>query len=128
MTQRNLVALGLSLVLLVVTACEFGPSGPGTLVARVSGGSLGGAVVEVVGVGIRGFGGRGSTQTYAAPVPGRRDAFRVILIDPEAEGDIIFEVLVDNVRMEGPVMTVLSAAGNDNATQMVASIEVRVER
>ena len=128
MTQRRLLALGLSLVLLVGTACEFGPSGPGTLVGRVSGASLGGVVVEVVGVGIRGFEGRGSTQTYAAPVPGRADAFRVILIDPEAGGDILFEILVDNVHMEGPVMTVVSAAGNDNATQMVASIDVRVER
>jgi hypothetical protein len=127
MMVRRVLSIGASLSLLVIAACDSGPSGPGSLIGRVTGESLGGVVLEVTGAGIRGFEGRGNTQAYAAPMAGRENMHRVLLIDPQG-GEILFEILVDDVGMDDPVMVVVSAAGTDNLTQMAASIDVRVER
>ena len=116
-----------SLSLLAVAACDSGPSGPGSLVGRVTGDMLGGVVLEVVGSGIRSFEGRGDTQVYSAQVGDKVNTHRVLLVTPVG-GEIQFEILVDDVGMEGPAMTVVSAAGTDNLTQIAASIDVRVER
>ncbi len=121
-------ALGLALACAVVLgACDSGPSGPGTLEARVQGEAVGAVVLEVEGRGIRGFVGRGSAQVYSAAVPGRTDVHRVILVDPLG-GEIAFAVEVDDRRMEGPVVTVVEAAGADDERISAGSVTVRVER
>ncbi len=116
-----------ALLLLAIQACESGPSGPGTLMGRVTGAGLGAAVIEVVGDGIGSFDGRGNTRAYAAPVGGPENTYRVILIEPDGE-DILFQISVADVGMEGPVMTVVSAAGTDNVEMIVATIVARIER
>lgn len=113
--------------LLAVAACDSGPSGPGTLTGVATGASLGGVVLEVEGTGIRGFAGRGSTRVYSAPVQGRAGVHRVILIGPEP-GDLPFEVQVDDLGMEGPVITVVQAARGDNFAIPASRVSVRVER
>lgn len=113
--------------LLAAAACDSGPGGPGTIVASVEGASLGGAVVEVRGLGIVGFEGLSGTQLYASPLPNVADAHRVLLIHPDG-GELRFEIQVEDIGMEDPVLTVLSAAGVDNLTQLTAGIVTRVER
>ena len=113
--------------LLGAAACDSGPSGPGTLEARVQADALGAAVLEVEGGGIQGFVGRGSTQVYSGAVPGRAGVHRVIVVDPVG-GDIVFEVEVDDVRMDGPIVTVVKAANTGNVPMSVSGVTVRIER
>ena len=127
MRLRGVLPFAAALCLVGIGACDSGPSGPGSLMGRVTGESLGGVVLEVVGAGIVGFEGRGDTQAYGAPMARPENTHRVILIDPQG-GELLFEIQVDDVAMDGPVMTVLSATGVDNALQLLASVEVRVER
>jgi hypothetical protein len=110
-----------------VAACDFGPSGPGTLVARVSADAVGAVVLEVEGRGIQGFSGRGSTQVYSAPLPERPNVHRVILMDSEG-GELGFEVRVDDRGMDGPFISVVQAAGADNSMLPSGSVTVRMER
>lgn len=111
----------------VLAGCDGGPSGPGTILARASGPDVGGAVLEMSGSGIRGFTGRGSTRVYWAGVPGRAGVFRVVLVDPEG-GDMGFDLVVDDRGMDGPTVTVISAAGTDNRLIPKSSVVVRFER
>jgi len=123
--MRRLGALILAGVLL--TACDSGPSGPGQLLIRASGVDLGAAVLEIQGSGIREFSARGSTRIYSAPVSAKTGAFRVVIVDPVGT-DIGFDVSVDDVGMEGPIVTVVSAADTANQTMSTAGVTVRVER
>jgi hypothetical protein len=84
-------------------------------------------VLEVEGAGIQGFAGRGDTRVYSAAVPGRSGVHRVILIDPVG-GEITLEMQVDDVGMEGPIVTVVQAARADNASEAVRNLAVTVER
>ena len=127
MMLRNALATVALFGSLMLAACDSGPSGPGTLIASVTGSSLGGVVLEITGVGIRGFEGLDNTQVYAAPLAGSPNAHRVLLIDAEG-GDLRFEIQVEDIGMNDPVMHVVSAAGVDNLTQLAAGIDVRVER
>ena len=52
---------------------------------------------------------------------------RVILVGPEP-GDLPFDMQVDDVGMEGPVVTVLQAARGDNFAIPASRVSVRVER
>ncbi len=108
-------------------ACDSGPSGPGTLVASVYGDALGGVVLEVTGAGIRGFEGLGDTRVYAAPVAGKPGTHRVLLIHPEG-GELRFEIQVEDLDLDDPVVRVVSAAGADNGPRLNAGIEVLIER
>lgn len=110
-----------------LAACDFGPSGPGTLVGRVSAGALGAVVLEVEGRGIQGFTGRGSTQVYSAALPERPNVHRVILMDSEG-GELGFEVSVDDRGMDGPFISVVQAAGADNSMLPSGTVTVRMER
>lgn len=127
MSGRRSPALALLLAVALLAGCDLGPSGPGALSGRASAEGLGGVVLEVQGSGIRGFAGRGSTQVYAAPVADRAGVHRVILIDPEG-GELGFDVEVDDRGMEGPMVTVVQAAGTDNATMPASEVAVRIER
>jgi hypothetical protein len=112
---------------LSVTACDSGPKGPGSLVARATGDSLGGVVLRVEGTGITGFTGRGTTQVYWSSVADKVDTHRVILIDAQG-GDLGFDIVVEDRAMEGPVITVLQAALTDNTGVSAAVATVTVER
>ena len=114
-------------ITLAVAACDSGPSGPGSILARATGPDVGGALLEIRGTGIRGFAGRGSTRVYSAAVPDRPGVFRVVLVDPEG-GDMGFDIQVDDRGMEGPAATVISVAGTDNGLLPVADLMVRFER
>ncbi len=125
MSMRQVV--GAALMLLVTTGCDSGPSGPGTLFARAAGEDLGAVLLEVEGVGIRGFVGRGGTQVYHSAHPDRNDVYRVILVD-EQGGELGVEIEVDDRGMEGPLITVLQAARTDNQAVSGALAMVTVER
>ena len=125
--MSRLVAVIAVVALLLTAACDSGPSGPGTLVGVATGTSLGGVVLEVEGAGIRGFTGRGATRVYSGRVPGRDGVHRVIVVSPDP-GDLPFEMEVDDVGMEGPVVTVVSAARGDNFVILPSSVTVRIER
>lgn len=127
MRLRNVLATVALFSALMLAGCDSGPRGAGTLIASVTGNSLGGVVLEITGVGIRGFEGLDNTQVYAAPLAGSPNAHRVLLIVPGG-GDLRFEIQVEDVGMDDPVMTVVSAAGVDNSAQLAAGIEIRVER
>jgi hypothetical protein len=88
---------------------------------------LGAVVLDVVWAGVRGFEARGGTQVYSAPVPGEQNHHRVILVGPTG-GDLSFGVLVDDVYLEGPVVTVVEAVATDNLPRSVGNIRVLLER
>ena len=127
MMLRDSVTAAALLGVLMLAACDSGPTGPGTLIASVTGKDLGGVVLEITGVGIQGFDGLDNTQVYSAPLAGSPDAYRVLLIDAEG-GELRFEIQVEDLGLDDPVMTVVSAVGVDNFTQLGAGIEARVER
>lgn len=110
---------------LVVGAC--GPSGPGALTGRLSADGLGGAILEVDGRGIQGFSGRGDSRVYSAPMPGREGVYRVVIIHPSG-GEIGFDIAVDDVGMESPVVRVVSATRTDNSLMSPVGIVFTMER
>ena len=114
-------------LLVVAIGCDSGPSGPGALIGRVSGPSLGAVLMEVEGAGINGFSGLGDTQIYTNEHPDRPGAHRVLLVHPQG-GDMSFEIAVDDVGMEGPSVIVIQVAGADNLTISSSSATVTIER
>lgn len=133
--RRNVPGLALILALLL-GACDSGVQGPGVLMARAvvetatataSGADLGAVVLEIRGSGIQGFAGRGGTRLYSAPLSDRPGTHRVILVDAEG-GEIGFDIMVDDVGMDDPTITVVEAADTDNATMSRSGVTVRIER
>ncbi len=129
MSARRVARVGaLSVLLVGLAACDSGPSGPGTVAGTVTGSAeLGAVVLDVTWVGVQGFEGRGSSQVYSAPVAGSTDRYRVVVIDPVG-GDLHFGIDVDDVYLEGPVVTVVSAADTANEPMSVAGLKVSLER
>jgi hypothetical protein len=122
-TRRLLLALSVA----AVAGCETGPRGPGTVNGTVVGtADLAAAVLDVVWPGIQGFEGHGGTQVYSAPVAGDADRYRVILVAP-AGGNLTFGIQVDGVYLQGPVVTVIEAAGSDDLPRSVADMRVVLE-
>ena len=113
------------LTLAVLAACD--PSGPGSIVGNVTGTALAGVVLEVEGVGIQGFGARGDTRAYSAAVPSRTNVHRLVLVSPTA-GELEFEILVDDLAMESPVITVIEATDGGNALVPPSTATVSIER
>jgi len=111
---RRLRIAGLG-VLLAASACETGPSGPGDLNATVESPlrTAGAAVVEVRGVGIRGFSATGLVQVYWArgTDPG---SYRVVLVNPGSAAPLTFSIQVDDVSAPPPTGSALEAAALDN--------------
>lgn len=123
---RRLVLAAFTVVALA--ACETGPHGPHTVNGTVVGtADLAAAVLDVTWPGILGFEGQGSTQVYSAPVTGEADRYRVILVAP-AGGNLRFGIQVDGVYLQGPVVTVVEAAGSDDLPRSVADMQVLLER
>ncbi|MGD8286984.1 MAG: hypothetical protein PVJ80_06040 [Gemmatimonadota bacterium] len=125
--KSRLVVLAMAVVALL-SACDTGPDGPGTVYGTVTGASdVGAAVLDVVWRGVRGFEGRGGTQVYSAAVPDEPDRYRVILVDATG-GDLSFGITVDDVYLEGPVVTVVEAADTSNEPRAVSDLDVLLER
>jgi len=111
-----------------LAACDTSPSGPATVAGTVTGPSdLGAVVLDVVWPGVQGFEGQGSTQVYWAQVPDEPNRHRVILVGP-AGGDLRFGVLVDDLYLEGPVVTVVEAASTNNLPRPVSDLSVQLVR
>jgi len=123
-TTRWYVAVALALT---VAACDSGPKGPGSLTGTVTGAPFGGVVLSVDGAGIEAFDGLGNTRAYGAPLLSAPDRHRVVLVDP-AGGTLRFEIRVQDLGMEDPVITVLVATDTDNAMISTGAAVVTIER
>lgn len=123
-------AAAVLLSVLFLASCElFGPSGSGTLSARVEATdvAVGGAVVEVRGAGVQGVRALGSTRLFQRPLD-EEGAFRLVLVNP-AGGPPEFGIEVDDVDGELPSAAVLSAADTDDRVlEPGADVVVRVRR
>lgn len=109
-----------------VSACDSGPSGPGTLVANVDAGdALGAVTLEVVGPGVTGFEGVGTTQAYGSVISARDGRHRVVLVDPVG-GTLRFGIRVQDMGAAPPSITVVSAAGTDNLERITTDVEARI--
>jgi hypothetical protein len=113
---------------LSVAACDLGPDGPSTATGRITGHpALGAAVLDVTWPGVVGFEGRGSTQVYAAAVPGSPDRWRVVLISPTIS-DLPFAAKVESSLLAAPTITVVEAANIGNHAVDVGALEIEIER
>lgn len=112
---------------LVLVACESGPSGPGALEAIVTGDMLGGVLLQVDGPGIQGFTALGDARVFGAPDAVRPGRHRVIVIAPSS-GGLRFTIDVDDLEMEGPVVTVLQATLSDDQLVTPSAASVRIVR
>jgi len=101
-------------VAILASACDPGPSGPGDLegTLRVVGAPLGGAVLEVVGKGITGFSGAGSTQAFYAATQ-EEFTYRVVLLT-SSPGDLQFTVSVEDKGGKKPSASVVSLVSGGN--------------
>jgi hypothetical protein len=110
--RRALVAIALT-SLLLVSACDFGPKGPGQLTGRLRSGPIpvGAIVLEFTGSGITGFSGSGETRLFFAESdPG---VFQVVMVTP-TPGDMSFRISVQDVEAPFPTVTAVQAVGGDN--------------
>ncbi len=112
---------------LVLVGCESGPSGPGALEAIVTGDMLGGVLLQVDGPGIQGFTALGDARVFGAPDAVRPGRHRVIVIAPSS-GELRFTIDVDDLEMEGPVITVLQATLSDDQLVTPSAVSVRIVR
>ncbi|MGE0157870.1 MAG: hypothetical protein AB7T31_00585 [Gemmatimonadales bacterium] len=113
---------------LSAAACDLGPDAPSTATGRIEGHpALGAAVLDVVWRGAVSFEGRGSTQVYAAAVPGSPDHWRVVLVSPEIS-DLAFAAKVESSLLDAPIITVVEAANIGNLAVDVAPLRVSIER
>jgi len=107
-------------------ACDSSPRGPGTLVVTVDAGdALGAVTLEVVGPGVTGFEGLGTTETFGSLVSSREGRHRVVVVDPVG-GTLRFGIRVQDVRADAPTVTVVAAAGTDNLERITADVDVRL--
>ena len=112
---------------LFLAGCDSGPSGPGAFEGIVTGEGLGGVLLQVDGPGIRGFTALGDSRVYGAPDADRPARHRVIVIAPSS-GDLRFAIDVDDLDMEGPIITVLQATRADNRLVTPSAASVRIVR
>lgn len=121
--------LGLIGALVLATACDSGPKGPGELSATVSGRELGAAVLEVSGPGITSFQGQGGSRVFSAALSPNAlvPTYRVIVVDPEG-GDLHFGIRVEDVAAQLPTVAVLQAVGPTNVSVPGSGLQVRVAR
>lgn len=123
----------LALILVPVVllgACDlFGPSGSGTLSARVEAtdAAVGAAVVEIRGEGVRGVRARGSTRLFERPLE-EAGSYRLVLVNPGG-APVEFGIDVDDVGGELPSASVVAAADTeDRVLDAGSDLVVRVRR
>lgn len=115
------------LATLTVAACDAGPSGPGAFETTVTGEALGGVLLQVDGPGILGFEARGDARVYAAVDSIRPGRHRVLVITP-GSGELRFGIVVEDVAIESPAITVLQATRADNRLTTPSAAVVRIVR
>ena len=127
MKARRLVAL--ALVVLSLGACDlFGPSGPGTLDATLTGPTpLGAALLEVSGLGIQGFVGQGDTRVYGAEVNATTGTHRVVAISASG-GVLSFGIKVADLGMDLPLATVMKVANPANIVVLSTQVVVEISK
>lgn len=105
----------LFLAALPLLGCSDDSGGPGELTGTVQtpGPALGGAVLEVVGKGITGFSGAGSTRVFYAAAA-TEGTFRVVLLSSSASGPLQFRVSVEDVGAKKPSVSVVNLTSPDN--------------
>jgi hypothetical protein len=118
-------------VIVAVTAwgCDSGPSGPGQLIASLDPTiqPLGGAVLEVVGKGIEGFGESGSTRVFSAPMS-QANAYRVVLVS-DMPGTLEFRVSVQDLAANSPTAAVVNVVNGENmALPATSDYKIRFSR
>jgi hypothetical protein len=124
--KRSGVFLALAALL---SACDFGgPGGPAEVLGTVTGHPrLGAAVIDLSWDGVTSLEGRGSTQVYAAPVPGSTTRHRAVLVDATG-GELRFTISLSDDRLDAPALTVVAAVGTDNLQLPVGDLRVVLER
>lgn len=123
--SRRLLAV-LLVALATASACD--DRGPGTILVTVEApDALGAVALEVVGAGVRGFEGVGTTQAYGGVVSARQGRHRVVLVDP-AGGTLRVGIRVDEVRAEWPTVRAVSAAGTDDVERITSDLQISVAR
>lgn len=127
--------LWILLLLPLVAACDlFGPSGPGSLTARVvgqgpdgQGVAVGAAVLQVSGSGVRGIASAGASRIFSRQQtePG---TWRVVVVNPDG-GELLFEIEVDDVAAPAPSTLIFTAADtSDEPISPEANLRVTVAR
>ncbi len=123
--SRRFLAVLLA-ALVIGSACD--DRGPGTLLVTVEApDALGAVALEVVGPGVRGFEGVGTTQAYGGVVSARQGRHRVVLVDPTG-GTLRVGIRVDDVRAEWPTVRAVSAAGTDDVERITSDLQVSLVR
>jgi hypothetical protein len=111
---RVMVGFAVTGISLVLSACDWGPRGPGQLRGIVLSGvsPVGAIVLEVSGPGVQGFSEAGQTRVFFAEP--ETDVYRVVLVavDPER---IRFRVDMDDVRSPMLTTVVVEALDDSNA-------------
>lgn len=112
---RRVSVLLIALVAVVGIGCSDDIGGPGELTGTVHtpGPVLGGAVMEVVGKGITGFSGSGSTRVFSAPA-GTEGTFRVVLLSSSGAGSLQFRVAVEDVGAKKPSVSLINLISSEN--------------
>ncbi|MEX2473373.1 MAG: hypothetical protein WEA34_14385 [Gemmatimonadota bacterium] len=124
MTRRLLAVLLVALA--TASACD--DRGPGTILVTVEApDALGAVALEVVGAGVRGFEGVGTTQAYGGVVSARQGRHRVVLVDPVG-GTLRVGIRVDEIRAEWPTVRAVSAAGSDDVERSTSDLQISVAR
>jgi len=127
MSRRLLAALAVACATLV-TACDSGPKGPGTMAATVNGSpTLGAVVLDITGDGIQGFEGQGDAMAYSGSLGGQPARYRLVLVSASG-GAIHFGIRVADRASAAPVVTVISSASTSNVTVPPAGLKVDIER
>ncbi len=113
----------------LLTSCDSGPKGPGTLPGVVSGGDLGAVVLTVSGPGILGFEGGDGSKVYSAALSPNAlvPTYRVIVVG-QTGGDLHFGIKVEDVGWQLPKLAVLDAVDSKNAALAGADVHVKVTR
>ena len=101
-------------VALMLSACDWGPRGPGQLRGIVTSGAgpVGAIVLEISGPGIQDFTETGQTRVFFAEL--ETDVYRVVLVASDP-GRILFRVAMDDVRRPALTVVTVEAADDSNA-------------
>ena len=101
-------------VVLALSACDWGPRGYGELRGIVTPGAIpvGAIVLEISGPGVQGFSEAGQTRVFFAEP--ETDLYRVVLVTADPDR-IRFQVAVDDVRSSPLTVVVVEAVDDHNA-------------
>ncbi|MCH7889917.1 MAG: hypothetical protein IH921_00295 [Gemmatimonadetes bacterium] len=108
-----------TILAVALTACDWGPRGPGELKGIVTSGDVrvGAIVLEISGPGVQGFSEAGQTRVFFAEP--ETDLYRVVLVTADPDR-IRFQVAVDDVR--GPSLTVVVIEAVDDSNAAIADL------